>query len=413
MKSERITVFLDTNIFIKASYNFQSGILNTIRRYCEERFIDLIISSVVCREVEIHIKKDMHECFQKIDKHLLSERRLNALKLDPDFSLVWDLFSAESIVQKTLSQFSHFLEVTNCTIIGTSAVQIENVLSDLFAMCPPFEFNKQDEFKDSIILYSLRDYQKALSASIWTVSNDKGFCKALQDDPNFLLFSSAEDMLNHVNEKMQADQYIRIKEYINGKNEMRYITSRLEEILFDAAVSPDINQFDDTEVVAVNSIKYRLDTIDEIDKKHAAVSMEAECNINISYTFFDEENSIYDTVDHEYAYQHTGEVVEEHLVRFTFHILLGLSENSININTIDIEDGRLFFSLDDETLISSERVDDIPLDDSPDEEWMGYMICPTCGCQITFDNDGGSGICSKCTGLDSTKHLSADPYSEV
>ena len=395
MQNERIIVFLDTNIFIKASYNFKSGKLATIRRYCDEGFIDLVVSSVVCREVETHIKKDLQECYEKINKHLLSERRLAALRSEPDFFRFLAFLSAETMVEKVLSQFSNFLEDTHCTIIDTSTVQVENVLSDLFAMRPPFETKKQDEFKDSIILYSLRDYQQALSIPIWAVSDDTGFRKALEGDVNFLLFTSIEDMLNKVNAKVKADQYIKIKEYINEQNEMRYIVNRLEEVLFDAAVTPDIDLFDDAQVIAVNSSKYRLDTIDEIDNETAAVSMEAECNINISYTFFDEENSVYDTVDHEYAYQHIGEVNEEHFVRFPFRILLSLFDDTIDIDTIDVEDGRLSLSLDEETLINSERVDDISFN-GPDEEWIGYTTCPTCGCQITFKNDGGNGFCSKC-----------------
>ncbi|WP_347488521.1 PIN domain-containing protein [Desulfoscipio sp. XC116] len=394
MQNERITVFLDTNIFLKASYNFQNGKLATIRRYCDEGFIDLVVSSVVCREVETHIKKDLEECYGKI-KHLLSERRLVALRSEPDFSRFLAFLSTETMVEKVLSQFSDFLEDTHCTIIGTGAVQVENVLSDLFAMRPPFETKKQDEFKDSIILYSLRDYQRALSIPIWAVSDDTGFRKALEGDINFLLFTSTEDMLNKVNAKVKADQYIKIKEYINEQNGMRYIVNRLEEVLFDAAVSPDIDLFDDAQVIAVDSIKYRLDTIDEIDNEMAVVSMEAECNINISYTFFDEENSVYDTIDHEYAYQHIGEVNEEHLVRFPFCILLSLFDDTIDIDKIDVEDGRLLLSLDEETLIKSERVDDISFN-GPDEEWIGYMTCPTCGCQITFKNDGGNVFCSKC-----------------
>ena len=195
--------------------------------------MNLVVSSVVCREVEAHIRKDMQECYEKIHKHLLSERRLSALRGEPDFSRLLPFLSAEAMVEKVLSQFSRFLEDTDCTIIDTSAVQIENVLSDLFTMRPPFETKKQDEFKDSIILYSLRDYQQALSIPIWTVSDDQSFCKTLEGDHNFLLFSSAEDMLNQVNARVMADQYISIKEYINEQNEMRHIMSRLEEILFE------------------------------------------------------------------------------------------------------------------------------------------------------------------------------------
>jgi hypothetical protein len=396
MRNEKIIVFLDTNIFIKAAYNFQGGKLAIIKRYCEEGFIDLVVSSVVCREVETHIKKDLQECYEKIDKYLLSERRLAALRNEPDFSRILSFLSAKTMAEKVLNQFSCFLEDTNCTIIDTSAVQIENVLSDLFAMRPPFETKKQDEFKDSIILYSLRNYQQYLSTPIWTVSDDQGFRKSLESDCNFLLFSSIEDMLNQVNATAMADQYIRIKEYINEENGIRHIISRLEEILFDATVLPDIEFFDDVEVVTVSSSKYRLDTIDEIDGKHAVVSMETECNINISYTFFDEENSVYDTVDHEYAYQHIGEVSEEHLVRFAFRLSLNLTDDKIDIDTVDVEDGHLSLSLDEETLINRERVDDIPVNDGPDEEWVGYTTCPTCNCQITFKNDGGNGFCSKC-----------------
>jgi hypothetical protein len=395
MPEKKAYVFLDTNIFISSSYNFEKGRLATVKRYSQEGFIQLISSTVVCREVQAHVKKDLQEGYDAVNRSILTNKTFSALKDDPDFPPISNYFIPENMINKLNDKFEKYLQDTNCVVIDTSTVKIENVLSDLFAMEPPFEKKKQDEFKDSIILYSLKNYQKVINDPIWIVSEDNGFRKALDSFPGFVLLSSVESMLDKANELFKADQYISAKEYICAENDSKYILQKLEEILYDADVFPDFDLFEEAEVAGVHSVKYKLKTIDEIDHNTATVSMIAECDLTVNYTFSDEENSVYDTVDHEYAYQHTGEINEEHKVRFCFSLSLNFYENNIEITSVYVDENRLSLNLDDETLVHRERVDDLPFDeDEPD--WIGYTTCPTCGCQINHENDGGNGFCIRC-----------------
>jgi predicted nucleic acid-binding protein len=54
-----ISVFLDTNIFIEAKYDFSSkGIFCTLNKYINDDKIRLFISNIVENEVKKHINED-------------------------------------------------------------------------------------------------------------------------------------------------------------------------------------------------------------------------------------------------------------------------------------------------------------------------------------------------------------------
>lgn len=395
--NDKIHIFIDTNIFISSSYNFQEGKLATIRRYCNEGLIELVISSVVQREVEEHIKRDLEECYEKISKHLISERRLNFLRNEPTFLQVLRLLSSQGFVDKVTHGFSKYLKETDCKILDTTFVKIEDVLADLFNMKPPFESKKQNEFKDSIIIYSLIEFQKSIASNVWIASEDKGFCRALESNPGFTVFSSLEQLLNKVNEIVKADQFIGIKDFFSNEMDPHTILDRIEEKILEAKIALSRDYYEDLEVIEISDVMYRLFSIEEIENEFAEVSLEAECKLRISYTFFDEENSVYDTIDHEYSYQHIGEIEEQHVVRFPFNIGLSIDKEKMVISSFEIDELYGPISLGDDTLLERERIDDVPDLYQPDEEWIGYTTCPNCGEHISFENDGLNGFCDKCT----------------
>ncbi|MDW8803204.1 PIN domain-containing protein, partial [Clostridium sp. A1-XYC3] len=54
-----ISIFLDTNIFIEAKYDFSSkGIFSTLNKYISDGKIRLIISNIVENEVKKHLNED-------------------------------------------------------------------------------------------------------------------------------------------------------------------------------------------------------------------------------------------------------------------------------------------------------------------------------------------------------------------
>ena len=56
---KKFNVFLDSNIFIKAQYNFNGGALKSLKQYCDSGEASLYTSDIVVNEVIKHIDNDV------------------------------------------------------------------------------------------------------------------------------------------------------------------------------------------------------------------------------------------------------------------------------------------------------------------------------------------------------------------
>lgn len=393
---QAVIVTMDTNVFIKAGFDFLGDNLQRIARYCEEGFIQLVISSVVKREVETHIRNDINDITTQISSRVMKSC-LASWRRKPEFSQFITMLGSDRIIEYTNKCFSEFITTTNCEIIDTHAVSIDNLLSDHFEMRPPFEPDKPCEFKDAIIVHSLRNYQHEKGKPILVVSGDAGFKKALNNDDCFTIFDTINEMFDYINRRYKAEYYIKIKGYLTTEDVAYNILRQLQNMILSADYCLDVDLYGDLKILDIHSCKYKLVTIDAIDDEMANLTMKAECRLSLAYIFFDEDNSVYDSVDHEYEYQHYGEVREVHDVGFDFSLSLHYISNPIQITQFSINDAVIELSLDDDTLIERKRIDKLPYEDEVFNEWIGFKKCRNCGCQLTDENDDGNGYCIKCS----------------
>ncbi|WP_294844425.1 PIN domain-containing protein [uncultured Gilliamella sp.] len=172
-------ISIDTNVFRKTGYNFQSSL---IKRLPELGMIcDILIHEIVYREMESHLTEEL----QKIDENVIST--LNEIKKKKSHITNEQL----DIVKNTLSIGHHeniidvkltkFLQETKCKIIDCYAdFDIKRLIDDYFNNKYPFEIrnSKKNEFPDAIILHSLENYAKRNNKQkILIISEDLGWQK--------------------------------------------------------------------------------------------------------------------------------------------------------------------------------------------------------------------------------------------
>ena len=156
-------VFLDTNCFESAGFNFDNGLFNQLRSYARKGTLNLQINAVVEGEVRSHIKSKISETVDKIRRSIKKEHYLagfrdiheGAVKPYRDKFSCLSLPENEIWISDAIERFNKLLNDLAVERIPVSAVSIDDMLSDYFQKQPPFEDAKPYEFKDAIFVRSV------------------------------------------------------------------------------------------------------------------------------------------------------------------------------------------------------------------------------------------------------------------
>ena len=151
MLSYPISVFLDTNIFVGAKYDFSpNGVLNTLLKQIKEGKINLYISNIVHSEVEKHIEQEFLQLganFKKASKESGKMISLNLVK-QMSISHLFDKVDIAAVKNEAISIFHKFLVESKAITLDNTNVDCNQIVLDYFSGIPPFEIkeNKKHEF---------------------------------------------------------------------------------------------------------------------------------------------------------------------------------------------------------------------------------------------------------------------------
>ena len=121
-----------------------------------------------------------------------------------------------------------FLEKLNPEILNLSLVDLDGIVSDYFAINPPFESSekKRKEFPDAFIANQIRK-RFGEDEVIAIISDDKGFKKACGYSENHIFYQSLGELYNAINrQEREYKEIVRITNSLIG----RYISEIEEEI---------------------------------------------------------------------------------------------------------------------------------------------------------------------------------------
>ncbi len=147
-------IFLDTNIFERAKFSYDSDNFLRFLEICEEKGIQLCITDVVQKEVYKRIKFNVKEQLEKVNKDFI---KLILSNLDVSVESKARLY--EQLVEKLTNDFDDFLSDYDVKIIKSDFDQ-SLLIDSYFDIKSPFSEQKKEEIPDAIIFLTIKKYRE-------------------------------------------------------------------------------------------------------------------------------------------------------------------------------------------------------------------------------------------------------------
>lgn len=414
-------VYLDTNVYIGAKYQFSTGKFELLRSLISNGDIQIIFSSATRCEVEQHIRQDVTEGVSHYNRVLRKELQPLLSSLNFDLCPI----SEEVAVRTIIDSLSSFLSMDGVYQIDLNPLDAERLMIDFFQGNFPFESKKPYEFKDAIMINAVIQYQKKIGEKIVVVSNDNGFRKAFEGNDNFIVISFLGDLLKLCQEKKKT--YC-IENCIQNAVENNIFSELIKKYYSNFDIDRGYYSEWECEEYCIESLETYFSYVKCVDGKYQ-VHVDIVLYLYAKIIHMDDDSSYYDKEEQRYLIQNFVTWQEEHKIETETVITCSVEKVNDNEYVITessiLDDGKFHtLDLDEDTMIGYDEIDTSILEE-PDLIYcsecgkaMGYTteytdyhenplcgdcmvansngdICPSCGKKIPFELMN-SGFCLDC-----------------
>lgn len=342
-----LAVFIDTQIFIKESYDFsEKGKFALLKKQIDNGKVQCLTSDIVKGEVERHMKDDIGKGLEKL-QNAFSDRRLAVFR-EGDYSEIFQTIDSGIMTDDALKKFNNYLIKVNAILLDISDVDLRSVVDDYFLGKSPFgETHKKNEFPDAFNASLLHKYSLE-NGKVYVVSDDGDFSNI----ENIYCFKTLNELLNAINSQ-DNEVSLLSKKYVNSPDIQNEIFTKVEERLMDAGYDLDVDgtdtdrkgvssgfEYDETELRFIS--KQRLTELEVVDMDYTdkIITIMTTCKAKLEFIckFFDEENSVWDSVDKEYVHTYYGTMNEIHnaLIPITIHLIFKNEGEDISFDIDEI-----------------------------------------------------------------------------
>ncbi|MGM0535526.1 MAG: PIN domain-containing protein [Pseudomonadota bacterium] len=273
--SEFSAVLVDSNVFIKAKFNFDGGYLERLKPF-RTRPEYIVYDDVVYNEVVSHLSESLlvgSRGLKKAARDAWVNKLLSKDELDTVNEFLVDEQGAK---EKAIIQIDDFLESCGAIHIPTHELSdLESVLKDYFSPAPPFEVkeSKKYEFPDAFCLSATLSWARRNDKKILMVSNDQGWSDfaALHSD-HLSVVSHIADALDLFQEFDDREYYVGLveKHWVDIESQVHgIIEAEFHDHLMDGFVEvvaasflPYDAEVDDVEVDEVRYVENDLGCVD-------------------------------------------------------------------------------------------------------------------------------------------------------
>ena len=297
-------VFLDTNIFSSAKFNYNSGNLYNFLENAKEHSIQVYITSVV----ETEIKKQIKHVSQKHHEAIYNAILNGAIKYDMEFTRGNDF--CDYMESRLLELFGNMIENYDIKIIPCSLnVDDTDLLMDMhYDIKPPFTKDKKSEFKDAISLINILNFIRKKDGWHNTIfatldngcilfckKNEMKYCRHISKISDLILSQNDHDKFIEKN-RDTISQYLRA--YFNDRKIDYCIESNLwnsedfVDIRDDKIIINNIELID----FYINNIENAGDYNDTIKIIDVSVNIKVDFEIT-TYPYGDDDTVFHDKED--------------------------------------------------------------------------------------------------------------------
>lgn len=228
-------LFIDTNIIKSSQYDFKHGYLAELNRYIKERYVTLVLTSVLEAEYRRHCDtktKIIYDKYQALQKEF------------DRYGIQWPLESIQGVLNEAIySPLEAFLTQSENVKLKLSTICVDSIVEDYRYGRPPFTNSKNDEFKDAINIHLLKQFQETIPEPIHIISSDIAFGEALgKNNHDFIVHNNISDFVSLVRMLRPVEKNIGalLTKYFDSKDFQEQIITSLENRENYKAVDYDI-----------------------------------------------------------------------------------------------------------------------------------------------------------------------------
>jgi hypothetical protein len=299
-KIKTSNVFLDTEVFVEASFNYNSARLASVTELARTQRIRVFLTDLIIREIRTNI--------QDAVERAIAASRPQPIFRNSSLSQVKALFNGLDTgeVEKDLfRQLDAFIEKSDITILRVKNKFLGPVLDNYFKRLPPFGIGKNKaEFPDSLNLETLKEWCRTQKQNMAVVTRDHGIQAACSDGGPFYHFEDLPKFLDAVASENKA---------LSGF--IRKMIRRYDDEIFEKGKDAFLNlgfylddQEGDVDSVNVTYIEYDGEIeIIWLATHEAIVEMPAMITFDAEISYDDPNTGIWDSEDKVLLFQETKE----------------------------------------------------------------------------------------------------------
>lgn len=322
-------VFLDTNIFEESNFSFRNGKFAKLKELAKTKRVKLLYNEVIYGEVKQHIETNIKNAVAEYNS-AIKNRGFAPFRNEEEWSVHLSILDENELIEKQWQEWNAFLEECNAIKIPTQSIDVDIILNKYFKKILPFENKKKDEFKDAIIIESVRKYyfEEILGLifvdGMYVVSADKGVRNSFRNDKEIKTFDKLNKFINYVilhTEHIALAVNKKFDKKLFGIFIQQNIVSKVYAAKFDVE-----DYWDDFKIKDVQYTDYTMGYIDVVDNNSVALTVEVSSKICIDYMERDEKRSCYNEEEQSYLFDAFTEYEEWHKVCFEAILLVKVED---------------------------------------------------------------------------------------
>ncbi len=278
-------VFLDTEVFERNNFDFQSRSFKKLISLVQEGTAIVHLTQITRKEIEAHIVSRIDEALG-ILKKVSKERAVQHLsKLPaPPFQPIQRNLDPQPLRQAGQATFETFIIDARADVIPVDTVRINEVFDQYFGSMAPFHMaSKKSEFPDAFALAAIRQWCQQTNNRIYVISNDKGFIDSCEGSNDLISLTTLDELLDlaaRQAEQLYAfaiDLFEKFKGEIleNLKEEFEGIFIYLDEAESDVS-DTEVKEVDLEEVLAIS-----------VEPNEALFEISADVTFTVNYSYAD------------------------------------------------------------------------------------------------------------------------------
>lgn len=384
-----IYVFIDSNIFIGANYDFEAIQFLRLKYLLKSNLAILLYTDIIKEEVRSHLPIDLERYIKEYNK--LKVKVFGALHGDSKYEKI----DPKSAIDDAMKAWEDLLFNKSAEKLSLDKVNINELVRNHFDRKRPFSNDKPNEFKDAINALLLFEFAERSKDKISIISKDKGFREAFENHELFEVFEKPSDFFktheNLIDGYNINDKICKVCKTHFRKDE-RFILRKIHRHILDNTKFTIENTMGYTHIdgsimdikdltINYEYIRYDVPKNQLIVNVSFSIALDNFYRNNTTSKFSETAQKYIDIDIEEFEEVYKGELD----IRYDIQ----LDASGENYKSIDLVEEYMQLDLDESMLVK--RIEIRGYNGSSNEE----MICPGCGKTVDRKLMNG-GFCEWC-----------------